>query len=543
MKEIKDNRIRKYPRYYLFVAIIFSVIIITFTSSEIRSVFAGSDVYKQINRFIEVTKIIKQYYVEDVETEKLITGAINGMLEALDPHSVYIEPTRLEKVTEQFDGYFFGIGIEFIIQNKILTVVAPIPGTPSDRLGLRPGDKIIKINGKYTYGISDDDVKKKLRGLRGSSVIVTIKRLNVNDSFDLEIIRDKIPIRSILTYFMLDKKTGYVALSRFSKTTTEEFDQALEKLFSQGMQKLLLDLRSNSGGYLDQAVSIVDRFIPGGRDIVSTRGRIVGADEIFRSTNFRPYIKLPLIILINNGSASASEIVAGAIQDWDRGLIVGETSFGKGLVQSQLELEDRSALRITIARYYTPSGRLIQRSYDEGLAEYYLSNQDEAEETVAAASQDTSSASQVYWTSQGRKVYGGGGIHPDVTVKSGLLTPYTSLLLSKRLFFEFGSVYASQHRTLRKNFHDFVTHFQVTADILKSFQNFIEKSDIEVDSAKLHKDVEYIKLLLKSEIGRNLWDSDKYYQVYIRGDYQVREATKLFSKSIQLAKLSGSTGN
>jgi len=504
----------------------------------LSSAIANNDIYQQINRFIEVCKIVKQYYVEDINTDKLITGAINGMLEQLDPHSIYIEPSRLEKVTEEFDGFFLGIGIEFIIQNKVLTVVAPIPGTPSERLGIRSGDKIIKINGKYTYGISEEEVKQKLRGKRGSKVTVTIKRPNIEQGFDLVITRDRIPIYSVIASFMLDDITGYVSLSRFSKTTANELKESLEKLTTQGMTQLLLDLRSNSGGYLDQAVAVVDHFLEGGKDIVATRGRILGADEVFKSTDYCPYKNLPLIILINNGSASASEIVAGAIQDWDRGLIVGEPSFGKGLVQSQIELNDHSALRITIARYYTPSGRLIQRPYHNGIAEYYLANMDVSENDELWPSLDSLNTSQVFWTNKGRKVYGGGGIHPDVTVKSGLITPFTSLLLSKRLFFEFGSVYANQNPSLRNNFEYFITYFKVNPMIINEFKEFIKKSDIKLEPDELKKDIDYIKLLIKSEIGRNLWNSDKYYQTYVRGDYQVQEALKLFPKSIQLAGLS-----
>lgn len=514
--------------YHLIFSLILTFVLHSF-------VYGTTDVYKQINRFIEVCKIVRQYYVEDIDIDRLITGAINGMLEELDPHSIYIEPSRLEKVTEEFDGYFFGIGIEFIIQNRVLTVVAPISGTPSERLGLRPGDQIIKIDGNYTYGISEDEVKKKLRGPKGSSVTVTVKRSNVEQAFDLNIIRDKIPIYSVMVSFLLDDKTGYIALNRFAKTTSDELEDALATLKRQGMQKLLLDLRSNSGGYLDQAVAVVDKFLGEGKDIVITRGRVMGADEVFKSSAYKPYEKLPLIILINSGTASASEIVAGAIQDWDRGLIVGETSFGKGLVQSQIELNDQSALRITIARYYTPSGRLIQRPYNKGLADYYLSGITESENETSEV--DSASAAQVYWTSKGRKVYGGGGIRPDVIVKSGIITPFTSLLLSKRLFFDFGSRYAQKRKLLAQDYEFYLNYFLIDTQILEEFKAFIDEGGVEQNEAEFRKDLDYIKLLLKSEIARNLWDSKRYYEVYVRGDYQVLEARKLFQKSMKLAGL------
>ncbi len=507
-----------------------------FHFDHLAKAVAGNEVYEQINRFIEVFKIVRHYYVDDIDPERLVTGAINGMLEELDPHSVYIEPQKLEEVTEEFDGYFYGIGIEFIIQNKMLTVVAPIAGTPSEKLGIRPGDKIIKIDEKYTYGISEEEVKERLRGAQGSEVTVSIKRVNVVEPFDLIIVRDKIPIYSIVSSFMLDESTGYISMGRFSRTTSEEMDTALDKLSRKGMKQLILDLRSNTGGYLEQAVAVVDKFLDGGKTIVSTKGRIPGAQETFQSTENTPYTKLPIIILINNGSASASEIVAGAIQDWDRGLVVGERSFGKGLVQSQLKLYDQSAIRITIARYYTPSGRLIQRSYKNGIAEYYLASQ--SEEDFARMAVADNETSEIFWTKGGRKVYGGGGIRPDVAIKSGLITPFTSQLLSKRLFFEFSSKYVNSHPEIAKDFDRFLREFKITASILNEFKTFIMASEIEFRESEFKKDQEYITLLIRSEIARNLWDSEKYYQVFLQGDNQVLEALRLFPKSMQLAGLS-----
>ncbi|MCI0514535.1 S41 family peptidase [candidate division KSB1 bacterium] len=530
---------RRYRKYLIsLTGILISGVILHL--APIPAAIANSDLYEQINRFMEILKIVRQYYVEDVDADRLITGAINGMLEELDPHSVYIEPERLERVTEEFDGYFFGIGIEFLILNKVLTVVAPIVGTPSERLGIRPGDKIIKIDHKPTYGIDEEEVKQRLRGPLRSRVTVTIKRADIDEPFDLVIIRDKIPIHSVVAAFMLDERTAYVSLGRFAKNTAQELEAALARLSQQGMKRLLLDLRSNSGGYLDQAVAVVDNYLDGGKTIVSTRGRIPGANENFVSTDRNPYSHLPLIVMINSGSASASEIVAGAIQDWDRGLIVGETSFGKGLVQSQIELPDSSAIRITIARYYTPSGRLIQRPYQNGIAEYYLANSETPSDAVDSTLAATDKTAQIFWTSKGRKVYGGGGIRPDVTLKSGLITPFTSLLLSKRIFFEFGSRYALQHKKLADNFKFFLMEFQVGADIFDDFKAFIRQSNLDFKADDFKKDSDYIRLLLKSEIARHLWDSDKYYEVYVHDDYQVQEAVKLFPKSTQLAGLAKS---
>ncbi|MBN1349733.1 S41 family peptidase [candidate division KSB1 bacterium] len=506
-----------------------------FTRAD-KSIYATTEgVYAQMKRIIEVLNVINQYYVEDVDIDRLVSGAINGMLEELDPHSVYIEPNRLEKVTETFDGYFFGIGIEFIIQNKILTVVAPIAGTPAERMGIRSGDNIIKIGDEYTYGISEDEVKQKLRGPLNTSVRVTVKRQGSNQPFEITILRGRIPIYSVMTTLMLDRQTGYILLARFSKTTSDEIDDALSKLKSRGMRRLILDIRNNSGGYLDQAVAVVDKFFDGGKNVVSTKGRVDEVNEEFITTYKRNYLKMPLIILINNGSASAAEIVAGAIQDWDRGLIVGEKSFGKGLVQSQIELKDQSAIRLTIARYFTPSGRLIQRNYDKGLADYYL-NLDES--TQSAVPESTSNANnELYWTHGGRKVYGGGGIQPDVTIKGKSITPFTSKLLSKRMFFEFGSRYASKHRDLARNFYKFKRRFLVDKAVLDEFRSFISAADITIEEEALLKDYDSVCTLLKSEIARNLWDSQKYYEIYINNDQQVQQALKLFPEAAQLAGL------
>lgn len=519
--------------FFLIVILGFSLSIFTKVDNKI---YAGTEnAVSQINRFIEVLKAINQYYVEEVEVDKLVTGAIKGMLEELDPHSVYIESKQLERVSEEFDGYFYGIGIEFIIQNKILTVVAPIMGTPSERLGIRPGDKIVKIEGQYTYGIAEEEVKQKLRGPRGTKITITLKRAGVAEPFDLTIIRDKIPIYSVLASFMLDRKTGYILLGRFSKTTSIEIDRALQKLKSLGMQQIILDLRNNSGGYLDQAVAIVDKFFDDGKKIVSTRGRIDEANEVFTTTHKSDHNQLPLIILINNGSASASEIVAGAIQDWDRGLIVGETSFGKGLVQSQIELSDHSAIRLTIARYYTPSGRLIQRSYKNGIADYYL-NYSETVENNPEASQDNRQFSE-YLTYGGRKVFGGGGIQPDVVIHAKSITEFTRQLLSKRLCFEFGLNYANWHKELGLNFNAFKNYFVVDETVMEEFGSFIKKTGIQFQQEALEKDLDSIQSLIKSEIARNLWDSQKYYEIYINGDHQVQEALKLFPKAAQIAGL------
>ena len=496
------------------------------------SVIPGSNVYQQLARFAEVLTDVSRLYVEDVDEEKLVTEAINGMLEALDPHSVYIPEKQLRDVNERFEGHFEGIGIEFIIQNKYPTVVSPVPDSPSDRLGLRPGDQIIEIEGVSTYGITEDEVIKKLRGPRGTTVNVTIKRPGVEDPLHFAITRDQISIYSVLAAFMIDEQTGYIKLNRFARTTNEELIKALQKLNSQGMKRLILDLRFNSGGFLDQAVAVANKFIPAGKKIVYTRGRIPQANEDFYATEDPMKTDIPLVILINHGSASASEIVAGAVQDWDRGLIIGERSFGKGLVQNQIPLKDGSAVRITIARYYTPSGRLIQRPYNHGRRQYYEEAWKDEEQEAPS-----DSARPKFYTSAGRVVFGGGGIHPDIVVKSEKITGFTANLIRKRLFFEYGSNYAARHQELAKSPKRFIEHFQTTPQMLAEFQQLIKsKKEIEFSQEAWDKDLEFIKARIKSEIARSLWNSEKYYEVEVRHDNQVLAALKNFQKAAELAE-------
>ncbi|MCL5020299.1 MAG: S41 family peptidase, partial [Bacteroidetes bacterium] len=328
--------------------------------TQIQNVFSGDNIYEQVEKFKDVLSLADKYYVDNVDTQKLTDAAISGMLSQLDPHSVYIPAKDVRQISEDFRGSFDGVGIEYDVVNDTLLVVSPIAGGPSELVGIQAGDKIITIDGKSAIGITRDEVQKKLRGPKGTKVTVTVVRAGVDKPMDFTIIRNKIPIYSVTAAFMFNKDVGYVYINRFAETTGSELANALAKLKSEGMKELVLDLRDNPGGLLDQAVSVASDFLPQGKTIVYTKGRIPEANEYFTSSG-GAYTKLPLILLVNGGSASASEIVSGAMQDLDRGLIVGETTFGKGLVQRQFSLDDGSAVRITIARYYTPSGRLIQR--------------------------------------------------------------------------------------------------------------------------------------------------------------------------------------
>ena len=526
----------------IFIAIILGVML----GMAIEKIFSEDNLRESIRKFNDVLTYTEKYYVEDVDTQKLVVSAIDGMLEQLDPHSVYISPDQLKQVEESFRGDFDGIGIEFQVVNDTLTVVSAISGGPSEALGILPADRIIKIDDEQVIGISNDDVRKKLRGKAGTEVKVTIIRNGVNKPLEYNITRDKIPLYSVDTHYMIDDKTGYVSVSRFSETTYDELFEALNDLNKNGMKQLVLDLRGNPGGYLNQAVKISDLFINGKKKIVYTLGRRKEFDEEYFASTPSKFENIPLIILINRGSASASEIVSGAVQDWDRGLIVGETSFGKGLVQRQFDLPDNSALRLTISKYYTPSGRLIQRDYKnkKDRSEYYSEVDsvinEEGDNLNHTAEQDSSRPE--YKTSKGRIVYGGGGITPDYIVKSEFMTDYTRNLLSKNLFYTFTLAYLDKNNeSLKNKYQDqlslFNKEFVVNDDMLNDFVNYGKSKSVELNKEDLTKDDKYIRARLKAQIARNYWKNEGWFSVLLSTDNQYLKALTLFDEAKALDNL------
>jgi carboxyl-terminal processing protease len=529
----------KFP-YLLFTAVI-GIVLGVF----LEKAFSEDNLRESIRKINDVLTFTEKYYVEEVDTQKLVESAINGMLNELDPHSVYIPPAQFTQVEESFRGDFEGIGIEFQIVNDTLTVVSAISGGPSEALGILSGDRIVKIDGQEVIGITNDDVRKKLRGKAGSEVKVSINRVGVTKLIDYNIVRDKIPLYSVDTHFMMDNNTGYVSVSRFSETTYDELVEALEDLKNNGLEQLVVDLRSNPGGYLNQAVKISDLFISGKKKIVYTEGRRKEFNEVYYASQSSQFEEIPLIILINRGSASASEIVSGAVQDWDRGLIVGETSFGKGLVQRQFELPDNSALRLTISQYFTPSGRLIQRDYKnkKSKLDYYSerdTTEEEGDNINHTAEQDT--IRPEYKTGKGRIVFGGGGITPDYIIKSEMVTSYTQNLLRNNLFYTFVLSYLDKNSAFIKNKYkedliSFRNNFIITEDILKSFVDFSKNKDVAFIEEDYLKDKDYISSRLKAQIARNFWKNEGWYSVLLTQDNQLNKALTLFKEAKELAKL------
>jgi carboxyl-terminal processing protease len=511
---------------------------------QISNVFSGENIFEQLNKFKDVLSFTEKYYVDNVDSQKLVESAITGMLSDLDPHSVYIPASQLSKITEDFQGSFEGIGVEYDVLNDTIIVVSPVSGGPSEALGILANDRIVRINDTSSIGIKRDDVPKKLRGPKGTHVKVSIFRPGEKNLIEFDITRDKIPLYSVDVSFMANDDVGYVSMNRFSATTHDEFVAALDKLRQQGMKKLILDLRNNPGGYLEQAYRISDELLPKGRKIVYTKGRRPESNEEYTSHGGR-FTDIGLIVLISHGSASASEIVSGAIQDWDRGLIVGETSFGKGLVQRQIDLPDKSAFRLTIARYYTPSGRLIQRPYGKDLDEYRKApfSKDESEGENLEHNEEKDSTRPVFKTSGGRKVFGGGGITPDYIVKGGKLTQYAVSLLGTNVFQEFIIGYLETHskqlrdlyeKDMKKYMHD----YSVGEDVLSSFEELAKKKGVTIDRDQATTDLKYIKSRLKADIARTIWGNEGWFRVMrVEQDEQYAKALTLFPEAEKIAGL------
>ena len=506
--------------------------------SMLNQLISGDNIYEQLNKYKDVLSITEKYYVDDVDAGKLTESAINGLLNQLDPHSVYIPASQVPKVTEEFQGSFEGIGIEYQVLNDTLLVVSPIVGGPSEALGILSGDKIVEINDTSCIGITQEGVQRKLRGPKGSKVRVEIVRAGMKAPLNIEITRDKIPIYTIDASFMVDPQTGYVDVNRFAAKTHEEFLGALSKLSAEGMKRLILDLRSNPGGYLEQAYKLVDELMPRGRKIVYTKGRDPRFDDEYISSGAGRFKDVTLIVLVNNGSASASEIVAGAVQDWDRGLIVGETTFGKGLVQRQFDLKDGSAFRLTTARYYTPSGRLIQRPYDHDKAKYAREafDRQESEGDNVTHQEERDSTRPTFKTMGGRLVYGGGGITPDYIVKSDKLTEYSVQLRGRNVFLQFADKYLDSHGAeLRERFGKdaakFVEEFDVTPAMLSELQSIAKTSGVEMNQEQYQKDLRYIKAFTRAFIARSLWGNEGSSRVMLREDSQFKKAMELFPET------------
>jgi len=499
-----------------------------------RGLLATDDLRSQLDLFTQVLYLVQNHYVDPPDNQKLIKGAIDGMLRTLDPHTVYLPEQRAQRMDEQFQGEYSGIGVQFEIRDGIITVISPLEGTPSFRLGIRAGDRIMEIDSKpVPKTINNDDVFKMLRGPAGSTVQVSIGREDEPDLLRFNIERAKIPIESVPYAYMIRPGVGYLRIIRFSATTGDELERALTTLRGQGMKSLLVDLRSNSGGLLTQAVDVLDQLIPSDRLLVYTRGRNPSANSDYKSTD-RPKLQdAPIVVLIDHGSASASEIVAGAVQDLDRGLVVGTNSFGKGLVQNQLRLSDGSKLLLTIAKYYTPSGRLIQRDYSK------FNDRDEYARDAERADVPSDSVLATrpkFKTTSGRTVYGGGGIYPDVVLKEpdNLTRPQVEMIQKHPI-----ADYATHHVTHTKDSkwtsamlgRDFRLTDQEWADL----RQVMDSHKVALTDSIWQADRPFILRQLRSELAlaANLGQTERY-KILVEDDSQLQGALELFPRASKL---------
>lgn len=511
-----------------------------------RMLISGDSIYDQVQKFSNVLNVASKNYVEDVDTQKLTESAIRSMLAELDPHSIYLSAKENEKTEEDFRGSFDGIGVEFDIINDTITIVTPISGGPSEALGILAGDKIVKIDNQNAIGLTREDVPKKLRGPRGTQVKVDIKRTGDAKLLEFNITRDKIPLYSVSSSFVIPgTDIGFISLNRFSATTYDEMISAALKLREEGMKKLILDLRNNGGGYMDQAVKIADAFVAGGYKIVYTKGRRQEFDEEHVSKSGDELEKLPLIVMINGGSASASEIVSGAMQDLDRALVIGETSFGKGLVQRAFGLNDGSAFRLTVSRYYTPSGRLIQRPYKDKSKYYGGVGREEGEEgdNISHDVDSKDSSRPIFKTQSGRKVLGGGGITPDYIVKSDTINQLSRNLRYKGVFQEYiVNEYMKEHSTdLRNkygtNMMTFLRDFKTTNEMIEGLKVMAKKKGVEWNDKLYEQDEDFIRTEMKARVAYGLWGTNGSQASYVSLDKQLQKAISLFPEAMKIAKL------
>jgi carboxyl-terminal processing protease len=485
----------------------------------------------------EVVKYVQKKYVDTLSQNVIEEKAITGMLEKLDPHSVYISAEEFHDANDPLLGSFEGIGVQFRIENDTVTVINPVSGGPSEKLGIRAGDRIVKVDGKNIAGIkiSTNDVMRKLKGPKGTEVEVSIFRRGVAGLLEFIITRDVIPTYSMDIAYMPEPGIGYIRLNNFSASTADEVHNALEMLLKDGMKRLILDLRGNGGGYLKAAIEVADEFLKDGELIVYTEG-MHHPKEVATASGDGLFETGDLIIMVDEGTASAAEIVSGAVQDHDRGVIMGRRTFGKGLVQEQLDFKDGSALRLTVARYYTPTGRCIQKSYKDGLEMYngefyhrYMSGELEHPDSIKFPD------SLKFKTPKGKIVYGGGGIMPDIYIpleKDSTLQFY-NLCINKGLVYQYAFDYTDRNRAQLMRFKDvdrFDAGFSINESIYGDFIRYAETKGVKRVGKDLSKSDKYIKTMLKAYIGRNLLDNDGFYPILNTIDPGFLKAVEMMGK-------------
>jgi len=509
------------------------------------SLVAQDQLPDQYKVFTAALGAIEDNYVGEYESDRLVYSAITGMLQTLDPHSSFMDPRSFAQMRERQEGRYYGLGISINVVDGDVTIFNVFEGSPAYAKGLRRGDVIARIEGADAKGWTSEQAVAKLRGPKQSSVNISIRRPGYDGLIDLAVMRDEVHIPTVPAAVMLDATTGYIKLQDFGENTDQELGRALDDLTKQGMKRLVFDLRGNPGGALDQAIRVANRFLPKGDLIVYTRGRVPNSDQDYRATERSDYLNLPMITLVNRSSASASEIVSGALQDHDRSLIVGETTFGKALVQSVYRVAEGAGAAITTARYYTPSGRLIQRPWDGSFDEYL---------TYVYRDQDVNKvhrADDLKYTDAGRKVYSGGGVEPDRRFDGPVdgFNPsrFSRAIAARNLFDTYAQQFTRRGdtrigRSASSDPRELEPNFVVTDAMLAEFKQLVQQSPIPFDETAWQTDLEFIKAMIHREIDVDLFGVAAAYRNLARWDPQLQFAIGLFPEAQQLLDLSRQSG-
>ena len=508
-----------------------------------RSALVAQDqIPEQYKVFTAALNAVEANWVGTVESDRLVYGAISGMLQTLDPHSSFMDPRSYAQMRERQEGRYYGLGISIQVIDGEITVAALFEGSPAYQKGLRRGDVIAKIEGEDTKGWTSDQAVRKLRGARGTPVGIAIRRAGYDKLIDLQVVRDEIHIPTVPAEFMIDGQTGYIAVSDFGENTDQELGKALKDLKGKGMRRLIFDLRGNPGGALDQAIRVANRFLPKGDLIVYTRGRVPNSDQDYRATEQSDYLDVPMITLVNRNSASASEIVSGALQDHDRSLIVGETTFGKALVQSVYRVSEGAGVAVTTARYYTPSGRLIQRPWDGTFDEYLTYTLREQDPNKAHKADD------LKFTDGGRKVYSGGGVEPDRRFDGPVngFSPnrFSRTLYARNLFDTYAQRFTRRGDTriapsTTSTPRELAPDFQVTDAMVAEFKDLVQKSKIRIDEAAWQQDQAFVRAMIRYEIDLDLFGVEAARRNLSKADPQLQFSMTLFPEAEALMRLGG----
>ena len=518
-----------------------------FGSSVVQS---QDELSQQYRVFTTALGVIDREYVEKLPSDRLVYGAIDGMLKTLDPHSSFFDPKEYARMRERQEGRYYGLGITIQAIDGDITVMSIFEGSPAYKRGLRRGDVIARVEGQDAKGWTSDDAVKKLKGPKGTKVNISLRRRGYEGLIDMDVVRDEVNIVTVRGAFMIDKETGYVKLAEFNETSDHELGAALEQLTAKGMKRLVFDLRDNPGGLLDQAIRVSNRFLPRGDLIVYQRGRIPNSDQDYRATEQSDYTHLPIVAMVNRNSASASEIVSGALQDHDRALVVGETTFGKALVQSVYRIAENAGVAVTTGRYYTPSGRMIQRPWD-GTFDEYLTY------TLRDQKQDhPRSSADLKYTDAGRKVYGGGGIEPDKflagPVEGFNPTRFGRLLYARQSFASFADQFTAEGDTrmlaANKGKKTIAKGFVVTDAMLAEFRSMLDTQKVRIDDAAFKQDDAFIRAMIHFDIDAALFGMDEARSNLIAKDPQAQFALAQFAEAEKLTELArararGAKGN